>query len=39
MQCLRIDDVIPILSTVVLVGVLLKDSFGGTTLGWVYKVY
>ena len=31
--CLRVDDVIPILSpAVVLVGVVLKDSLGGTTM-------
>ena len=34
MQCLQVDNEIPILSlqcTVVLVGVVLKDSLGGTT--------
>ena len=30
-QCLQVDDVIPILCTVVLVGVILKGSLGGTT--------
>ena len=30
-QCLQVDDVIPILSPAVLCGVVLKDSLGGTT--------
>ena len=30
-QCLQVDDVIPILSAVVLVGMVLKDLLGGTT--------
>ena len=30
-QCPKVDDVIPILSAVVLVGVVLKDSLGNTT--------
>ena len=30
-QCLQVDDVIPILLAEVLVGVVLKDLHGGTT--------
>ena len=43
MQCLQVDDVIPtyccLQCTVVLVGVVLKGSLGGTTFLWVYEVY
>ena len=40
-QWLQVDDVIPILSpavTVVLVGVALKDSFGGTCIKFIQVV-